>query len=436
MFEQELEQLARAIRDAVTKYKSENSVPMRRDVRIRRRDFTLKYQEDFGFANFEAERTEEEIWDLNDQIRFGDSVLRDLQEYKSLSSAVGPDPQHTFSIDRLVRAVVFASFKGLSDAKLQDKVNNFVNELEGLPIRVALTAFITGVSIVESPLLISESFSLRRPVPEDVAEYVTLDEYGGFSFPKSETWFRVVGQLALNVRSTGLAQQELLRTIGALRLFRVGGVAADRFSMTAEDSFLQGGIAVLSSPGRPSQWFYPLSPSDADPLNKFLRDIGPLVPDPLGPAVATTEKEIAYMRYNEAMFQDGPSERTITSAITALEALFLIGNTELTHRLAQRVSLFLRVLGSQTDAPNTYDKVTKGYGIRSTFIHGVSLKPKDRPQADQLAPVLLEFARASVLAFLQMMTPKEELLKQLDRAMIDPSGIKDLENSLTPVVHK
>ena len=142
------------------------------------------------------------------------------------------------------------------------------------------------------------------------------------------------------------------------------------------------------------------------------------------------------MRYNEALSQNGPPDQTITSAITALEALFLQGTTELTHRLAQRVSLFLRVLGSQTDAQITYKNVSKGYAIRSTFIHGGSLNPKDRPQAEELASVLLEYARASVLAFLQIVTPKAELLKQLDRAMIDPEGVRELQDSLTPVAHK
>jgi hypothetical protein len=436
MFEQEITALANAIRGAVTKHKAENSVPMTRHVRIRKRDFTLMYQEDFAFANFPAERTEEDIWDLDDQMHFVDSVLVNLQEHKALVSALETDPKHAFPTDRFVRYVAFASSKGLTDARLQEIVKAFGHELDGLPISVGLTAFIAGLSIVESPLVISDSLTLRRPVPEDVAQYVTLDESGGFSFPKSETWFRVVGQLIFNVANTGVAQKKLLRTIGALRLFRVGAVAANRYSMEAQDSFLGPGVAVFGNPGLPGQRFYTLSTSDAASLKVFLHDIAPLTPDPFQPAApAATEKEIAYMRYNEALFQD-PPERAITSAVTALEALFLTNEPELRHRLAQRVSVFLRALGSHTDAPKTYDTVSKGYGIRSTFIHGGSLRPKDRPQADQLAPVLLEYARASVLAFLQIVTSKARLLTQLDRAMIDPAAVTELDGSLTPVVHK
>ena len=107
-----------------------------------------------------------------------------------------------------------------------------------------------------------------------------------------------------------------------------------------------------------------------------------------------------------------------------------------THRLAQRVSVFLRVLGTQVNALSTYGDVNKGYKIRSTFIHGGSLTPKHQPQADSLAPVLLEYARVCVLAFFQIPTRKDELLKQLDRAMIDPAGVNELEASLASVVHR
>ena len=96
----------------------------------------------------------------------------------------------------------------------------------------------------------------------------------------------------------------------------------------------------------------------------------------------------------------------------------------------------MRILGTQTDAQGTYDKVKRGYIIRSTFIHGGSLKAEQRPQADSLAPILLEYTRECVLAFYQLVTPKNELLSQLDRAMIDQTAVEELRASLESVVHK
>ncbi len=89
MFEQEIARLAALIREAVTKYKEANPVPTRRHMRVRRRDFSLKYLEDFGFGNFTPERMEEDVWDWSDAERFKDAIVKGLEEYKSLVSAVG-----------------------------------------------------------------------------------------------------------------------------------------------------------------------------------------------------------------------------------------------------------------------------------------------------------------------------------------------------------
>jgi hypothetical protein len=164
--------------------------------------------------------------------------------------------------------------------------------------------------------------------------------------------------------------------------------------------------------------------------------MAPRLPDTSHPDEAIREVEIAYARYRDALFQGGLAEQEITSAITALEALFLTGEPELRHRLAQRVSVFLRVLGTQTDAGSIYTSVAEGYKIRSKFIHGDSLKPENRPKADSLARVLLEYTRKCVLAFFQLTTKKAEILSQLDRAMIEPAAVSDLAASLTPVAHK
>jgi hypothetical protein len=50
--------------------------------------------------------------------------------------------------------------------------------------------------------------------------------------------------------------------------------------------------------------------------------------------------------------------------------------------------------------------------------------------------MILDYARASVLAFFQLKTSKKELLKQLDRAMVDPSSAAALESQLANVKHK
>jgi hypothetical protein len=430
MFEPEITRLATAVREAVTKRREAGSIATRRRVRVRRRDFNLKYHDDFGFAHFGPERSEMDVWDWHDQDVFQNSVVKELEEFKSLAAVVGTTAG---MLEDFVRAISFASFHGLTDEELRERATALARQLEGQPLPVKVTAFIDGLSIAGSPIGISDSVILRQPTPEDVTEYFDFDEYGGFTFPLGETWFRVVGEFVFYAVNTGPAQIEFLRTVDALRLFRVGGVATNRYRMDSRH-FLSGGI--LCGAGRHSRFRYTVSDSDANPLARFLKKIVPLLPDPLHLEQAATEIEIAHARYTDALFQSGAPERTITSAITALEALFLKNEPELTHRLAQRVSVFLRALGTQLDAAGTYGNVSKGYRIRSTFIHGGSLKAKDRPQAESLSAVLVEYARQCVLARFQMAVAKDELLGKLDHVMIDPSAANDLHTLLTSVEYR
>ena len=152
---------------------------------------------------------------------------QDLQEFKSLQASL---------IDKLdwvkgfARAVSFASFHGLDDKGLKERVSAIGRELEGRPLPVTVTAFIDGLSISESPLVITEGFILRHPTAEDVAQDVMVDEYGGFSFPPlAHTWFSVVGELVFEATNRVPAQIEFLRMVDALRLFRVGGIASYRY---------------------------------------------------------------------------------------------------------------------------------------------------------------------------------------------------------------
>jgi hypothetical protein len=365
-----------------------------------------------------------------DQEKFQSGFLRESEEFSILNAAPGSQASR---LESFVREISFQAYDGLEDQELRARANAFACELEGKPLPVTVTAFIDGLSISESLLRVSDAVTLRKPTPEDVAEHIDVDEHGGFNFPLGQTWFRVVGEFVFDAVSTGAAQHRFLRTIEALRLFRAGGVATNRYRMTFRH-FLSGGI--LFGAGRHSRFNYTLSMSDVSPLAGFLNDIEPLLSDPLQMDQATTDIGVAHARYVDALFQSGAPERTITSAIIALEAIFLKNEPKLSHRLAQRVSVFLGLLGTQPDLRGVYTSVKSGYKIRSTFIHGGSLKPKDRPQAESLAPVLVEYARQCLLVRVQQNMAKDELLGKLDDAKIDPVAEKDLDNLLGSVAHR
>jgi len=429
MLENEITKLAVAIREAATNRRLTKSIATLTQVRVKRRDFTLKYHDDFGFANFQPERSNLELWDPHDQEVFQKSFVRDFGDFEGLVAELGTKAS---LLDQFVRSMCFAAFHGLDDEELRARVNSLCCQFDDKPIPVKVTAFVDGLSIEASPLHVHDSIILRKPVPEDLAQETLVDEYGGFNFSLNETWFHVVGEFVFDVVELGQAQREFLRTIEALRLFRLGGVATNRFRMDSRH-FMSGG--TVSYTQTHSLFAYTLSNNDADALARFLSHIVPVMPDPFKMDQATTDVGIAHARYVDALFQTGTPDRQITSAITALEAIFLRKEPELTHRLAQRAAMFLKFLGPERNAKAIYSSVVRGYKIRSNFIHGGSLKGKDLPEATTLAPVLLDYARRCVLARLQLQSliSKDDLLAKLDEAMIDSCTARDVQRMLRKV---
>jgi hypothetical protein len=235
----------------------------------------------------QPERSELDVWDSQDFENFQNSLLRDSADLTGLVAAL---QSKAFLLENFVRSLFIASFHGLQDEELRARVNALCCELESKPLPVKVIAFLNGLSVVESPLCVSDVLTLRRPVPEDVTEEVIVDEYGSFTLPLSETWFRLVGEFVFEVVSTGEAQDKFLRTIEALRLFRVGGINTNRYRMVSRH-FMSGGILFAAQ--KHSQFSYTLQNSDVNALSEFLRNIVPLLPDAFQMDQATTDVGIA-----------------------------------------------------------------------------------------------------------------------------------------------
>jgi hypothetical protein len=157
MLERETTQLAVAIRSAVTTHRREHPDVVRQLVWVRRRDLSLKYSKDFGFANVLPERFEKDDWDWRDYQVFHESAIKTLQEYQALLSAIGP------ALEPFARHVAAASFSGLTDAELAEIVTAFGCQIEGRTLPFAVTGFISGLTIEDSPFVVSDYLTLRDP---------------------------------------------------------------------------------------------------------------------------------------------------------------------------------------------------------------------------------------------------------------------------------
>ena len=74
---------------------------------------------------------------------------------------------------------------------------------------------------------------------------------------------------------------------------------------------------------------------------------------------------------NSARLDSHPALK-IAHYCSALESLFSTDTSELTHKLSERVALFLKEF--DYNAGEVFDRVNSYYGIRSTVMHGSSMK--------------------------------------------------------------
>ena len=335
-------------------------------------------------------------------------------------------------LSRFVRRVAVKTFHGLNDSELQQIVDVSLREWEGHTSPIPILAYIDGLSITASPLVISDGMILRWPTAEDVTETILLDEYGGTAPRTGEAWFHCIGEFTFHVESSGAAQVQLLKVLDALCLFRVGGIVASRDRTRI--SGLDGTIGIGGTKKR-SRFTFSLEPSDSAHIDSFLDFCLPLMPDPFHVREAIDAKQIAFARYQDALFHAVSPEHTIASAVACLEALFLIEDSELRHRLCQRVAIFINRLDCSRDPEITYANVNEGYKIRSKFVHGTASKSHPKSKLDDLTPVLLHYARMCTLSFFQIRETKQFVLQYLDTTLIKPDSTENLENIMKTVVY-
>ncbi|MBT9147686.1 MAG: hypothetical protein DDT32_01451 [Syntrophomonadaceae bacterium] len=83
-----------------------------------------------------------------------------------------------------------------------------------------------------------------------------------------------------------------------------------------------------------------------------------------------------------------------------------------------------------------YNALDQAYDIRSTFIHGSQIKSEEHKSTTELANRVLEYARISLLIFLQLksLVDKDNFVSKIDNALLDENAylkLKELVKSCT-----
>ncbi len=214
--------------------------------------------------------------------------------------------------------------------------------------------------------------------------------------------------------------------IDLLRLFRLGSVTSLSFTPTPESVLRSGGWKWPNTNYDPN-YRYTLSANDIGSLNEFISQNEKhvkRVEQAQSDQKSGRSISVAYRRFQDALLDKGPLESRITSTITCLESLLLKATEreELSHRLSQRLSALIK--HHDYKPVKVYGEVQRAYDVRSTYIHGSELETDKKKGLNDLAKVVMDYARIAVLTFLQLdeTMEKDKIINRLDNALIDENA--------------
>jgi hypothetical protein len=429
--------------DELEAYKAEGHLQKTAIVYLRTVVTNFTYEEGTRTWGTRTEPVTREIWDIRDQYHFLESRIKPRPEYQAVVQAVakrqGTSVEQTdVLVLRFEQLLVDRLNDDSNDSVLAKSVVTFVQDLDGAAVDWQIYAPLDGIWLDPESVQLADNCVIRRAAPRD---FETEAPYGRpqTRIPGFEMFSAVLEMHVLD--KDGLAvQRDIEAVLDVLRLFRLASVVARNTQLSARSFTRFGGTLGYSVTQMVVSYRYGIRGIDTEPLRQFYKRLQPVVSgystfaippitgDPLG---------IALQRYKDALFIAGATEARITSAITCLEALFLKADerTELSHRLAQRVSAVIQRAGGRP--LEIYNRVVQAYEIRSTFIHGAPIPPDKQGMAPRLCEQVLDYARLALIVFLDLRIEqgekfdKERFLGRLDNSMLDETARRKLTQTLS-----
>ncbi len=457
--------------------------------KIRRTYFKYKISEihpiwgSVGFSPPEIEYLEKDEWDLKSDLIYRVQTIPQYKELRDESQkryALTGSEQNYF-LSSFVQNVINAALDGLGKTYLENLVLAFIRDLNKEPIKRAVKIWIDGIIIGEDreyetdrDYKISNELRIRTLTPNDTEIERPLDSLYKVPLYDYIELSPVILELNCKLRRDEV-HNEVIALLCCLRLFRVGSVFSRKVQTRQKSIVEADGTFLYNFYFRYIPHYnYSIGDNNIPILKKFMRTTKDLLPKALFDSSNKIDPvTISIQRYNEALLKTNEKsmENRIASAIMAFEALYLGGSEklELTHKLSQRASALLNFFN--VSPLEVYDTLKLAYDIRSTFVHGSDLrkdtkkKIKDRLEKkraerlpinlrdmtsmrkngiklthekilqfyDDFLKTILEYARISILAFLQLEKSginKEELIKQIDRSLLDKKSYSDLQNQI------
>ena len=427
--------LSKSIVEKVNEYKESGEAIKTKRLYIKPKVDNFDYKEGNISYGTSFNYIEKEEWHWKDQFDFIERVIKQLSKYKEIVSELSRkykvnESQADFWLSRFVQILIPRILEGVTDEILVDHITSFIGDLVKSPVEWKLKIWIDGVWLEKNGYEIYEGLNIRRPIPSDLEAESPFDLVPMVPAPGFRETSAAILELTYRSREQKEMYDEVDIILNCLRLFRLGSVFSVKTEMHPKSFLTFGGTSTPNLRFSPT-YKYCISGQDISKLKDLIERIKTLLPKRSSQVVSGEIDPIviSIQRYNDALLKPESIESRITSAITCFEALYLKAKErmELSHRLSQRASALLRLF--DFTPLEVYNTLIQAYDIRSTFIHGSQIKPEEHRNAAKLAEKTLEYARVSLLVFLQLkqLIDKEKFISKIDNSLLDEGAHSKLK---------
>jgi hypothetical protein len=433
--------LAAFVRSRVVEAKGQNTLIQTSETYVRPKILEFEYKEGGSIhTKWSTEYFEKSSWHWKHQRDFIQRCLTTAPRQADCSEILKKEfaVSNNQALYNFVQKIAFESTENLQDDRIVELVSIFLSDLNKSLITIRVVAWMDGFWLRDDHEITISDFVIRRPAIIDlqIEKPLHLAIHGHSVIDVWGPHRPAILEFSIRGLSTIEAQDYIETITNVLRLYRLGSVKTTRYQVIPESilspSFMQGSPHDLYGPHK-----YALGPEDREPMGLFFRTLKPLVEVKHGVSEPQNEPAyLAFLKYTEAVLAGGVIEGRITSAISCLEALYLKGEerSELSHKLSLRVASLLRVL--DFNPLEIQSRIHRAYEIRSTHIHGGQVDKERLKDSAELCQRILEYARISVIIFLQLhgKFEKDEFINKLDRALLEPKSLDRVRNLIASLI--
>lgn len=436
-----------ACMEAVQEHDRSGKMPKQKNVFIKPLAKKFNYT-DYGLAqiNFESEQIVREAWHWRDYQEFRKSVFPALSEHRACVETLCQSYQVlTRDIERwldlLTHRLAPKMLDAIETSVLEEQASILMNDLRLGPVTWNTYLWLRGIILDEERIDLDRSLVIRRPIPADFERELEASQLASGNlypdeFPSAVVEYRFKKVNSADQFASWNAEHEVEALIQAFRLYKVGSVEIIRYEYTPDSYRCHGGTIGCDKPRINFQ--YALSNHDTDDLNRFLGSLLDRIPsymEMLDPPKNPNILGIPLPRYTDCLTREMGLEERVASSVTCLEGLYMKDDetAELSFRLAQRVAVALRHL--RLDAKQVFADVKDAYKIRSKFVHGAFVRDKRRKENSELSCRIMNYARISLVLFLQLdltgAGKKKVFLENLDDSLLDDNDAHRLIETIS-----